>query len=63
MSEGSRNHFSLSADDLADLFHPDNVRNGESLGKLGMWGGIPGIEKALSTNIKVFTILILEWID
>lgn len=52
MSE-ERQYFSLSANDLSNLFQPDNVRTGESLAKLGSWGGIPGIEKALGTNIKV----------
>jgi hypothetical protein len=52
MSEG-RQYFSLSANELADLFQPDNVRTGESLVKLGSWGGIDGVQKALRTNIKV----------
>ena len=61
MSEGGKKYYDFTADQLADLFQPDNVRNGDSLAKLGAWGGIAGIQKALQTDIKGTLISNLDW--
>jgi len=42
----------LSIDDLADLFQPDNIREGVSVTRLKEWGGLEGLEKLLNTNYQ-----------
>jgi hypothetical protein len=38
------------------LFEPDNIRNGDSIGKLGDWGGLEGLQGLLKTNYDVVLI-------
>jgi Ca2+ transporting ATPase len=46
------NVYGIKQRDLADLFEPDNIKDGVSVRKVESWGGIQGVLEKLDVKVK-----------
>lgn len=48
---GVGDYFSVTPDELAELFDNEKIHNGTSLGTVKEWGGFPGLERKLKVEL------------
>lgn len=45
-------YYSVSSEELTDLFDNDKVKGGESMQQVKAWGGFPGLERKLKVDLS-----------